>query len=65
VIHFIAVGVHWWVWLIIVLCKLEWWLLHYRPFIAAGCVYDVIKYTGWPLLRRAWWMHTMPEPAGE
>jgi len=55
-IHFITWLAHWYMWLLIVLCKLEWWLLHCRLFIAAGLSYDAVRFTVWPQLHRAWWL---------
>ena len=64
-IHFIAWAFHWYVWLIIVLCKTEWWVLHCRPLLAAAAAWDLAMGTAGQLLKRAWWYLRTPEPAGE
>jgi hypothetical protein len=63
VIHFLGVVAMGYWWFLVLLCKIEWWLLHCRPFIAAGCCFDLIWYTGIPQLNRlAWHWYRLPEP---
>ena len=64
-IHFISRLALDYVWLLIILCKAEWWILHCRPLLVTALGYDAVKYTAWPQLRRAWWIRTAGAPAAE
>jgi hypothetical protein len=54
-IHFIGWAAHWYVWLIIVLLKVEWWVLHCRPLLIAAISWDLLAGTVGRLARQAWW----------